>query len=250
MDYEKENLQWLEFDLLAEHTHITGVTFLRHGGVSKGHFSTLNLSDYVGDDPTLVKINKETVRKAIDVPLIIYPKQVHGVNVALITNSNKDKHYEVDALITKEKKIGLAVLHADCQGAIFYDLENNAVGVAHAGYKGLCQNIYATVLQAMKGAFGTRASHTVVCISPSLGPDHAEYKNYKTEFPKELWGFQEKENHFNFWDIAKMQLMDAGVLDKHIEIVETCTYCNEKDYFSHRKSKDTGRCATVVAINS
>ncbi|EKE08239.1 MAG: hypothetical protein ACD_17C00269G0001 [uncultured bacterium] len=138
--------------------------------------------------------------------------------------------------------------HADCQAAIFYDPVHEAIAVIHAGWRGLVQNIYARTLEAMQREIGTQPQNLIVCIAPSLGPDHAEYKNYKQDFPQEFWDFQKEPNYFNFWDLSRFQLSSLGILDKNIEIVETCTACHLKDYFSYRREKDTGRHGTVVAL--
>ena len=135
-----------------------------------------------------------------------------------------------------------------CQAAIFYDPENEAIGIAHAGYRGLVGNIYQNVLDKMQTTFHSHPENILVCISASLGPEHSEYKDYKEIFPEEFWSFIEKENHINLWSIAKKQLMDGKVAAKHIEINEQCTFCNEKDYYSYRREKDTGRHATIIAL--
>lgn len=250
MEYEKAKLEWIEFDLLEAYPHVAHGVFLRHGGTSQKHFASLNLGENVGDHPDCVKVNRESIRKSINVPKIIYANQNHGVNVHRVTAKNWDKIPVADALFTTEKNVGLAITHADCQATIFYDPVHEAVGIVHAGWKGSAQNIYAKMFEAMHRDIGTQPHNLLVCISPSLGPDHAEYKNYKQDFPEELWGFQVKPNYFDFWAISKKQLTACGILEKNIEISEMCTYCNPKEYFSYRRDKDTGRHATVVALKS
>jgi len=248
MEFDKEKLQWLEFDLLEPYPHIVHGVFLRHGGVSDGAHAALNLSTSVGDLPDQVKTNRELLRKALQVPRVIFPNQTHGMNVERVTAKNADKTAQADAIFTTEKNIALGVTHADCQAAIFYDPVHEAVGVVHAGWRGLVQNIYARTLEAMQRDIGTQSQNLIVCISPSLGPDHSEFKNYKQEFPQDFWSFQVKPNYFNLWEIGRKQLLNLGILDKNIEITEICTHCNPKDYFSHRREKDTGRHGTVVAL--
>ena len=248
MEYDKEKLQWLEFDLLEPYPHVIHGVFLRHGGVSKGNAGALNLGDGTHDHADHVRANRELVRKAVNVPKIIFPHQVHGMNVVRVTSKNLDKTHQADALFTTEKNIALGVTHADCQAAIFYDPVHEAIAVVHAGWRGLVQNIYARTVEAMQRDLGAQPQNLMVCISPSLGPDHAEYKNYKQEFPQDFWAFQSKPNYFDFWAIGKKQLSSLGILDRNIEITETCTFCNPKDYFSHRREKESGRHATIVAL--
>ena len=250
MELEKQKLEWLEFDQLEPFSHVIHGVFLRHGGTSEGPCSSLNMGDGNHDHPDNVKVNREIVRKAIGVPQLIFPHQTHGMNVHRVTSKNIGKAPQADALFTTEKGIGLAVSHADCQAAIFYDPVHEAVAVVHCGWRGSVQNIYARTVEAMQRDIGTQPQNLIVCISPSLGPDHAEFKNYKQELPQEFWPFQVKPLYFDFWAISRKQLTACGVPDKNIEITSVCTYCNPKDYFSYRREKNTGRHATVVALKS
>ncbi len=248
MEFDQAKMEWLEFDLLELYPHVAHGVFLRHGGLSQGPFATLNLGSGTSDIHESYLANRELVRKALDVPKLIFPHQTHGVGIDRITMKNIDKMIQADGIFTTEKNVALGVTHADCQAAIFYDPVHEAVGVAHAGWRGLSQNIYARLLEGMQREIGTQPQNLIVCIAPSLGPDHAEFKNYKQEFPQEFWSSQVKPNYFNLWEIAKRQLNALGILDKNIEITEICTYCNPKDYFSYRRDKDTGRHGTIVAL--
>lgn len=249
MEYEKQKLEWLEFDLLEPYPHIAHGVFLRHGGTSKKHFATLNLGNTSGDHIDNVRVNRETVRKALDLPKILYAHQVHGASIHRIRiGKNDEKVPTGDALFTTEKNLGLAVTHADCQAAIFYDPAHEAVGIVHCGWKGSAQNIYARMVEEMHRELGTQAHNLIVCISPSLGPDHSEQKNYRQELPRELWDFQVQPNFFDYWAISTSQLTAAGVLEKNIEISGICTHCDEKNYYSYRRDKETGRHATIVAL--
>lgn len=250
MEFGKEKIQWLEFDLLKHYPHVQHAVVLRHGGVSQKNHATLNLGSATSDVPNAVKLNREEVRKTFQLKHLVFPQQTHGVEVARITAENALHPPQADALFTTEKNIGLAVTHADCQAAVFYDPKHEAVAVAHCGWRGNVQNYYAIVVEKLQQQIGTRPQDLIVCLSPSLGPDHSEFKNYKEEFPPELWDFQVKPFYFDLWAIAKKQLVGAGVPEKQIEITSICTYCAEKDYFSHRRDKETGRNATFVALKN
>ncbi len=248
MEFDKKKIEWLEFDLLEPYPHVVHGVFLRHGGVSKGPQATLNVSNNTSDHPDHVKVNREQIQKMLELPELVFPHQVHGTNVQRVSSKNLGKVIQADALFTTEKNIGLAVSHADCQAAVFYDPMHEAVAIAHAGWKGSAQNIYARVVEALQREVGTKPQHLIVGISPSLGPCHAEFKNYKQELPQDFWAHQVKPNYFDFWAISRKQLAACGILEKNIEIIEVCTHCNEDDYFSYRRDKDTGRHGTVIAL--
>lgn len=257
MEAVKESLECLEYELLEPYPHLIQGTFTRFGGVSKGPFSTLNLGSQTSDSAESVKMNRELARRALGLAKIVYPQQTHGAKIQRITAKNQHMNHQVDAIYTTEKNIGLAVTHADCQAAIFYDPVHEAIGIAHCGWRGSVQNIYARLIETMQREIGTQPHNLVICISPSLGPCHAEFVNYKQELPKEFQEFMTDKNSnlFDFWKISKSQLMACGVLEKRIEIAEICTFCSaselnekKKDYFSYRAEKDTGRNATFVAL--
>ncbi len=249
MEVAKIKLEWLEYDSLSEYPHVRHGVFSRHGGVSQGSCLGLNLGgDQSRDNPEHVKANRELVRNILGVEHLVFANQSHGTIVHRVTAKNFQKIPQCDALFTTEREIGLAVTHADCQAAIFYDPVHEAVAVAHAGWRGSAQNLYGRVIDTMRRELGTQAHNVFVCISPSLCPNHAEFKNYRQELPAQFWPFQIKPNYFNFWAISKMQLTASGILERNIETTDICTVCCPEDYFSYRRSKDAGRNATVVAL--
>ena len=247
MEFDKSKLEWLEFDLFKGRGLSHGV-FTRHGGTSVGPFKSLNVSNNVGDQPDCVKVNRGRILQTLQADQIVIPHQEHGVNIVRITKENVGKTHHADALFTTEKKIALGVTHADCQGAIFYDPNHHAIAVVHAGWRGNVQNIYAKVVDALKHQLGTDPRNLIVGISPSLGPDHGEFENYKKELPEDFWPYQTKPKHFDLWRISKMQLTNCGIPEKNIEIAGICNFCKDSDYFSFRRDKTTGRNATAACL--
>lgn len=243
-----EPLTPLKFSLLSSCSEVSHGVFLRHGGVSKAPFEGLNVGTSVGDLPENVLENRERIRRFLGVPRIVYLAQEHGVKIVQAGRGEGGGWQCLgrgDGLITREQNVGLAILHADCQAAIFYDVKNRALGLAHAGWKGSVQNIYAEMVEAMRQAFHTEPKDLRVCISPSLGPEKAEYIDYRQDFPESLWRFQERENHFDFWKMSRAQLEALGVTQ--IECANLCTHASS-DCFSYRRDRITGRHATVAFL--
>ncbi|MFA6119537.1 MAG: peptidoglycan editing factor PgeF [Parachlamydiales bacterium] len=248
MEFEKRKLEWLEYDLLKDEPILEAKTFLRHGGVSEKHFCSLNLSNSVGDHPDNVKVNRKIVQDNLKASHLVFANQIHSDVVVQITKDNLNKIPSCDALVTKEKDIALVITHADCQAALFFDPENQVIAAAHAGWRGLCKNIYKKTIDFMKEKFGSKSENILVCISPSLCSKHSEFKNYKNEFPKELWNYQKEPFHFDLWQIGVDQLKNEGIAPGNIELANECTYCDENNYFSYRKNKETGRNASVILL--
>jgi len=240
-------LSWLEYDVFKSYNEIFNATFSRNGGFSEGKFASLNLSDSVGDNPQHVKKNRELVKEMVNVSCIVFGKQVHGINIVEITKDNKEILHEADGFFTKEKDVALAILHADCQAVILYDPVNEIIAAVHAGWQGLANNIYFAMITALRQKCGTNPKNLLVAISPSLGPQNSEFKNYRKEFPYEFQKFIIKPNYFDLWEVAKDQLLKAGIREENLEIARICNYLN-KDYFSHRRDKECGRNGTLIAM--
>lgn len=248
----KNGIHWLEFDLLSDVGGLQHGVFLRHGGVSDGHLSSLNVGIKVGDSEHNVKTNINRIRDVLlgpDLPGQIHcAHQVHEANVREIKSGNNREIPTCDALMTREPHQALLIKHADCQVAIFYDPVQHALGMAHAGWRGSVRNIYRETIWQMKEVYGSRPADLLVCISPSLGPQSAEFVNYQTELPESFWEFQVKPFYFDFWSISEWQLKSCGILPHHIEIARIDTFVEREDCFSHRREKITGRHATVAVL--
>lgn len=194
------------------------------------------------DEFSLSKIKRE-----LSIPALALCNQCHGNDIYLVKNI-PSKRPSCDALITNRKNIGLLIKHADCQAALFYDPVNQAIGAAHSGWRGAVAKIYTQTIQAMQRNFGTDPKNLLVGISPFLGKDHAEFKNYKDEFPKEFWKYQVRPNYFDFASIAMNELKAAGILSQHVNISTLCTFADPENFYSYRREKSTGRHGTVIAL--
>ena len=245
---KKENVEWLEFELLQNFPELSHGVFLRHGGVSKEPFSSLNLGGGKGDDPENIRKNKEKVCTCLGVDALVCAQQMHGARVERVDNRGFSNN--CDGLITNKQAMPLMIRHADCQAAIFFDFEKHAIANVHCGWRGSVKNIYRETVQAMAREFGSKPKNLIVCISPSLGPNHAEFIHYKQELPQAFEPFQVKPTYFDFWSISRLQLESEGILKEHIEIANLCTYSGESDFFSYRREKKTGGHGTVVVLKS
>jgi polyphenol oxidase len=244
---ERNGIQWLEFDLLSNIPCLKHGVFLRDGGKSKGPYASLNLSYNVGDNTDNVNENQKTAADSMGLRYISWSNQNHGTEINEISIETPAPT-EGDALATDFCGVGIMITHADCQAALFYDPEHRIIANAHAGWRGSVQNIYAHTVEFLGRKYASKPENLLVCISPSLGPQSAEFVNYRQELPENFWEFQVKPNYFDFWAISKMQLTQCGVLPEHIEVAEIDTYTNPKDFFSYRREKITGRNATVIML--
>jgi polyphenol oxidase len=245
---KKRNLEWLEFELFQQFPRVAHGIFLRHGGVSTGTYHSLNMGGSTGDDERHIRINRNRARKILQCGSFASVHQVHGSHVIEASLTSGDQ--QADGLFTKKSDVGLMIKHADCQAAIFYDPTHDVIANVHAGWRGNVQNIYLETVEQLKHRYGCRPQNLFVGISPSLGPCCAQFINYQTELPRPFWDYQVRPLYFDLWEIARRQLLDAGILPTHLQIASICTRCNPDDYFSYRREKVRGSHATVIALRA
>ncbi len=242
MKETKDGIQYLQSRLLSGVPH---AVWLRHGGYSQGHFSSLNLSKGNGDLPMHVDANWAKVREVFCLPQICRLHQVHG---AVVHEADPSQTPQGDALMTDQPGLALVISHADCQAALCYDPIHSAIAAIHCGWRGNVANIYGATLHAMNKRYHTNPADVMVYISPSLGPYAAEFMQYRTEWPERFWSYQIQANYFDLWALAKDQLVAAGVPSNQIEIAGLCTKTVEEDFFSYRREKASGRHASYIML--
>lgn len=225
-----------------------------------------NLSFAQGDKKEVLENRKKFLNSnQISLDNTTVMRVQHGIKVARAKKSDLGKGVfdlesalKVDALITNEPSINLFLSVADCLPISLYDTGNKAIGLIHAGWKGLDLGIINNIIKIMRTEFGTKPDTLAAYIGPSIGP--CCYKNSPTFTQKSdpKWQpFIKQENGsfgLDLWSFAESQLKEAGVLAKNIENPKVCTY-HSKEYFSHRKAEDKKfshdyRFATVLGLKS
>lgn len=238
----------LIFPAFASPTTFHG-TFTRRGGVSPAPFDSFNVAFGLADDERNVRENRDRIKKDFGITVLVSGRQVHGDKVAVIAEKPADDQIvaNCDGLITDVAGIGLLIQHADCQAILLDDPVNRAVGIVHAGWRGSVANIARKTVETMQKNYGTDTTDLKAAISPSLGPCCAEFVNYQQELPTAFFKYQVRPNHFDFWAISRDQLRRAGIRSENIAVANQCTVCNP-DYFSYRRDRITGRCASVIGL--
>jgi hypothetical protein len=228
--------------------------FDRHGGRSMQPFSSLNVGLSVGDSEAIVVENRQLVKERMGVSRLLSGRQVHGEEIFCLESAlERDQEVDgFDALITRQRNVGLVIQHADCQAVLLYDPKREAIGAVHSGWRGSVVNLPAKTITAMVRSFGSDPRHLQAVISPSLGPCCAEFVNYQLELPMSFQDFMVGNSHFDFWRITRHQLMECGLAEDAITLPATCTSCST-DYFSYRRAcregnGTTGRNCSVIAL--
>lgn len=259
------------FENISKYKEVGHFVSTRIGGFSKPPYNTLNLGFHVRDDPAKVLKNRRLLAAALGVPLnhFTVAKQVHQSNVEVITEelrgqgatSHQTAISATDAMITNVPNIYLMVFLADCVPILFFDPQKNAIGIAHAGWRGTLELIAQKSVKALQENFGSQPADIIAGIGPSIGPccyevgpeviaqvenvfqTTGDFLELKHEDRKTTNG----EGYLDLWEANKRQLIQAGILHENIEVAGICTRCNADIFFSvrHQKGK-TGRFAAGI----
>jgi len=242
---------------LVEFPKLQHAVTTRHGGVSPAPFDTLNLSAHVGDTPERVQTNLERLHNALglDRCATVDASQAQADRVAHVTENERGTRIQnVDGLITNRRGIPLMLRFADCVPILLYDPAHEAIGIAHAGWRGTVAKVLTNTVEAMGKAFETKPDELIACIGPSIGPCCYEIgadvqAKVMQAYPEsyELLLQQNGSTHLNLWEANAVQLRALGV--EHIEVANVCTSDHTEDFYSWRREKaNTGRFAALIAL--
>lgn len=258
MNIEKKNgVTYLTFDLLKEAGVRHGFS-TRLGGVSEGYFSSLNLGFGRGDLDENVRENFKRVTGAlgIDYERLCFSKQTHTNNVIIVNEEDagngisKPRPYDnVDGLVTNVLDLPLVIFTADCIPLFLYDPVENVIGAAHSGWRGTAGKIGKVTVEKMCSEFGSRPENILCCIGPGICRDCYEVSSDVTEKFVDAFGRENADKiirrsvynpddpskyMLDLWMACRLNFLEAGITEEHIEVTDYCTKCHSELFYSHR----------------
>jgi polyphenol oxidase len=211
---------------------------------------------------------------------LVQMKQVHSSLVHRVSAASREP-FTGDGLITNAAGLLLAVKTADCVPVLVADVKRRAVGAFHAGWRGTVARVVEKGIGEMRRQFGSLQRDLHAVIGPSIrrccyrvGAEvRAEFESqfsYADELFEEVFdanalhirypllflnqrapghGELGPEIHLDLVEANKRQLLDAGVREQNISVLDGCTACDTARFFSHRaESGQTGRMMAVIGI--
>jgi hypothetical protein len=265
MEGAAERVRLLEPDCLGPASRVRCFVTERRGGVSPAPFHSLNLAYHVGDDPRNVAANRllASASAGIDPRHWIVGQQVHGAGILCVTAADRgrgalrqaDALPAADGLVTDAVDTPLVVLVADCPAVLLFDPRREAVGLAHAGWRGAAAHVARRAVEAMSRAFSACPGDLQAVIGPSIGPDDYVVgpdveSAFRLAYPAE-W---RRLLRFGADGAARLDLRQANVLDlcaagvsaDRIHVMGTSTAARTDRFFSHRAEGATGRFAACI----
>ncbi|MCS6795460.1 MAG: peptidoglycan editing factor PgeF [Raineya sp.] len=258
----------LQFQKIAQFHNIKHFVSTRQGGISNAPFDSLNLGFGTADLPENVVQNRKILAETTQMPLENWcvPRQTHSDNILCISPLERGKGAfsrnnalpDTDGLLTKHKHIALVVQSADCVCSLYYDMEKNVIGAAHAGWRGTLKLLPQKMIQTMQKEFDSKPENIWVGIAPCISVEMYEVGEDVVSQVDKVFGTREKflewnknsgKYHFNLRYAHLFQLQEAGVLMENIEVMPKCTYTEKDLFFSARRDKDqTGRFGAGIMM--
>lgn len=244
----------------------------RLGGVSSGHWESFNLGLHAGDDPEAVRENRRRLAAALPGEPF-WLEQVHGIQVVdadawsepgAAADGMADTEAagakpsgavllpRADAAVTMQPGRVLAIMTADCVPVVIADTEGRALGVAHAGWRGLAagvlESLFAVLQARLPVAMGWRA-WIGPCIGQAsyevgdevrqafVGVDHGAAPYFASGMAQGKWQA----------DLALLTQRRLDMMDIYnVELSGLCTHQRPDLFYSYRRSTVTGRMATLA----
>ena len=235
--------------------------FNRSGGKSKGIYKSLNCGPGSDDKKSNVKKNLIIVKEKIgrNIDNIYLLNQTHGNKFIYLNKNYKflKKRPKVDAVITNQKKLPIAILTADCAPILLYDQNAKIIAAIHSGWKGAYKNIVIKVLKKFI-KLGSKIKHIVVAIGPTIRQHNYEVgKEFKDKFERKskknsiYFKFIQNRIYFDLPKFINNQLISFGIFK--IDVIKMDTFDKKNNFFSARRSlkrneSDYGRNISVIML--
>jgi YfiH family protein len=232
----------------------------RRGGVSTGDLAGLNTGYGSNDDREAIDENRRlAVEALLPEAELATVHQVHSAEVVYAEAPwPHDQRPHVDAMVTDQPGLLLAVLTADCAPVLFADPEAGVVGAAHAGWRGALAGVTDSTIAAMEH-LGAGRDRLVAAVGPCIGQpsyevDEAFRDRFLADDPRNERFFAlagSAKPHFDLTGYVVHRLLASGITE--VEALRLDTYADADRFYSYRRSThlgqaDYGRQLSAIAV--
>jgi len=251
----------IKSDILAL-TGIRHAFFTRAGGVSGGHYESLNGGIGSRDRGENVAENRARMAAALGVEprRLLTAYQVHSPHVVTAEAPwTTAARPHADAIVTRMRALAIGVTTADCGPILLADPQAGVIGAAHAGWRGALAGVIEATVEAME-RLGAERRHIRAAIGPMIrqsnyevGPDLISRFAAEDRVSSRFFAPAPRDGHalFDLGGYVAARLARAGVAQ--VEDLGLCTYADPARFFSyrrttHRAEADYGRHVNAIAL--
>ena len=232
--------------------------FSKKGGFSNGVYKSLNCGEGSLDKKKNIRKNLTFVSKKMGIKRsnLILMYQTHSNKVIEVKNNKFRRKIRSDAIITRNKKIALGVVTADCVPVLLCDAKNEMVGCIHAGWKGALKGIIKNTVSKIRK--NNKYGRIFACIGPCIGRKNYEvglkfYRKFMSKSNKNKLYFSFKNKNKKLFNLRKFVKDKLEELNVSVDHVNHDTFKERNNFFSYRRSiilkeKDYGRCISVIRL--
>ena len=168
-------------------------------------------------------------------------RQIHSAACLIATHPGCAG--EGDALLTAQPGLPVSIRTADCLPVLVADPVARAVAAVHAGWRGTVARVVPSAVRRMQEQFGSRPADLVAAIGPGIGVCCYQVgEDVGRQFGLSGAGC------VNLSSENRRQLVEAGVPEPQIDILEICTFCDSR-FHSFRRDKDrAGRMISFIRL--
>lgn len=216
-----------------------------------GAIRGLNIGLNTGEDRDRVKANRAFLWKTLglDPEWVAMGKQVHSNRVQYVSSGGLFEH--TDGMVTNIPGLALAIQVADCAAVLLADAGNRVVAALHAGWRGAVGGIVPRGVALMQ-QYGADPKAMSAFVSPCISLKNFEVgPEVAVLFPAEYVDYESyKKPHVDLKGYIRMQLKEAGLPGKAIEIHPGCTIEGEHEFYSYRREQEaSGRMFGIIQLN-
>lgn len=220
-------------------------------GNSLPPFDAFNLGLRSGEDPDVVRSNRDLLERAFSLPSAPrWLRQVHGSRSLRLTTDVPDGEPEADAAFTAQPGVVLAILTADCLPILVCAQDGAEIAAIHAGWRGLA----AGVVESCVGRLRSPPEKLLAWLGPAIGP--ASYEVGDEVRAAFLGATASASTAFtptrpghwlcNLYSLARQRLNALGVTRIHGGDFDT--FADPRFYSHRRDGARSGRFASLICI--
>ena len=264
----KDDLVYIQFPKLLECDCVHHIFSTRHGGVSTGDASTMNLSFSKDTSKENVVRNFEILCSAVGIGTenLVLSHQTHTNNVITVNESHRGTGFckpsfcDVDGMVTNVPNVALVTQYADCTPLAFCDPVKRVIATSHAGWRGTVKLIGKRTVEKMMNEFNCNPKDIIVGIGPNIGQCCYEVDDLvidefrKLDFLNLSDFVVAKDNGkymLNLSEANRQILIFSGIDPENIDVGDICTCCNSEDLHSHRATGGKrGNLALIIELKA